>query len=232
MLFFDVLLLADRIEGKHSDRPAAADIVVEGRPGFRAGVRPVEGARAGAGHVACVAGDAALAHVCGEPLIEQGRFHEDRPGEHGGGGLCDAERVEEGLPTDGQFVDPSAADEFGEVPAGHFGPDMLLPFLCQEVVGGLKLFPEKHPNLGIVDAGGVGGVSAEGFVGALEQDHDLSLADHIDHLFGRQRHAGPSHLGCGHGDRSRSDAVHGGGGERVSPIRIQAAGVSRGMAHR
>ena len=147
-----------------------------------------------------MAGDTALPHVCGEPLIEQRRFHENRPGEHGGGGLFHAEGVEEGLPTECQFVDPAAADEFGEVPAGQFGPDMLLPLLCEKVVGGLKLLAEKPTDLGIVDAGGVGRVGAEGFVGALEQDHDLTLADHVDHLFGRQRHAGPPHLGRGHGD--------------------------------
>ena len=117
---------------------------------------------------------------------------------------------------------------------------MLLPLLCQEVVGGLKLLAEKHPNLRIVDAGSVGGISAEGFVGALEQDHDLALADHVDHLLGRQRHAGPPHLGRGHGDRPRSDARHGGGGEIPSltlracmgqryPVPIKAPGGSRGM---
>ena len=232
ILFFDVLLLADRIERKHPDRPATADIVVEGGPGLRAGVRPVKRPRAGSRHVACMASDAALPHVCGEPLIEQSRFDEDRPGEHGGGGLCDAERVEEGLPTECQFVDLAATDEFGEVPAGQLGPDMLLPLLCEEVVGTLKLLPEKHPNLRIADAGSVGGIGAEGFVGALEQNHDLALADHVDHLLGRQRHAGPPHLGRGHGDRPRSDARHGGGGEGVSPIAHAQRLTHRGRIHR
>ena len=90
---------------------------------------------------------------------------------------------------------------------------MLLPLLCQEVVGGLELLAEKPTDLRVVDAEGVGGVGAEGFVGALEQDHDLPLADHVDHLLGRQRHTGPPHFGRGHRDRSRPDARHGDGGE-------------------
>ena len=52
ILFFDVLLLADRIERKHPDRPATADIVVEGGPGLRAGMRPVKWPSAGSERVA------------------------------------------------------------------------------------------------------------------------------------------------------------------------------------
>ena len=75
---FHVLLGGDRIEGEDSDRPAAADVVVEAVTGLRGGIWAVVWAgKATARDDPLGGGD--VPHVLDEPFVEECRFDEDRP---------------------------------------------------------------------------------------------------------------------------------------------------------
>ena len=72
---FDRLLVDGGVEREHAHGPAPAHVVVEGGAGLGIGIRADERARAG-----CRAAGR-VAHVGGQPLIEERRLHEDAPRE-------------------------------------------------------------------------------------------------------------------------------------------------------
>ena len=226
---FHILLGGDRIEGEDSDRPAAADVVIEAVAALWRRIRAVERA----GESTCPReplGGGDVAHVLDEPLVEERRFDEDHPGEHrrrrpadlagsdivlarspagtaqaGLGNrvaqrclVVEAERLEERPAAELELTHSMAANQLREVPARHLLPHRRLPFLREEVVGGLELLAEEAADVVVFEAGAVGRVGPEGLEGGPEHQRHLDLADDIDELFRRERHPRSPHLRCRH----------------------------------